>query len=257
MKRCKRCNRLFFFRPMDASGNCPQCAAWIEEYERRRAESERREREAIEKEKAMLDAIPEYKIVLSSVPYKRQRGYDPIDFSNITPKGKYDSVVVFDTETTGLAPSHDRIVEIAAIKYVNGEAVQKFHSYINPGIPIPERTIDIHGITDDMVKDSPDIGQVLPAFDSFIGDSILAAHNLEFDLKFIFYSGSHFYEKKRKYIDTLEQAKRIYPSREVDSYKLKDLCSYNYIRMVKEHNALADAFAAGRLFWKMVDEKRG
>ena len=117
--------------------------------------------------------------------------------------------------------------------------------------------IEIHGITDDMVKDSPDIGQVLPAFDSFIGDSILSAHNLEFDLKFIFYSGSHFYEKKRKYIDTLEQAKRIYPSREVDSYKLKDLCSYNYIRMVKEHSALADAFAAGRLFWKMVDEKRG
>jgi len=186
---------LFFFRPLDDNGNCPKCAEWLAYYEQQKAERERREREAIEKEQAKIDAIPDYKFELSSIPCKRQRGFDPVAFSNITPKGKYDSVVVFDTETTGLAPSHDRIVEIAAIKYTNGEPVQKFHSFINPGIPIPERVIEIHGITDDMVKDCPNIGQVIPAFDDFIGDSILSAHNLEFDLKFIFYSGSHFYER--------------------------------------------------------------
>lgn len=256
MKRCKRCNRLFFFRPLDNNGNCPKCAEWLAYYEQQKAERERREREAIEKEQAKIDAIPDCKFEPSSIPCKRQRGFDPVAFSNITPKGKYDSVVVFDTETTGLAPSHDRIVEIAAIKYTNGEPVRKFHSFINPGIPIPERVIEIHGITDDMVKDCPDIGQVIPAFDDFIGDSILSAHNLEFDLKFIFYSGSHFYERKRKYIDTLEQARRIYPAREVDSYRLRDLCAYNNIVMANEHNALADAFATGRLFWEMVSEKR-
>ena len=94
--------------------------------------------------------------------------------------------VMFDIETTGLSSDADAIIELSALKVINHEVVDEFSSLINPGIHIPYYASSINGITDDMVKDSPSVKNVLKDFALFIGNSVLAGHNIKrFDLKFI------------------------------------------------------------------------
>lgn len=257
-KRCRLCGRKGFMVVLDDDGYCPACAKSHAEYVERRqkeAEARRKREETVWSE---IHSIPVYEFSVSDTPRKRNTGYERIAFSNITPKGRYDNIVVFDTETTGLAPSKDRIIELAAIRYTDGKPVSRFHSYINPERPIPPDATKINGITDDMVADAPVIGAVLPAFDEFIGDSILIAHNLEFDLRYIYYSGSCVFETKRKYIDTLEQSQKLLKKpRDVDNHKLSTLCDYYGITIAGQHSALADVYATGELFFRLVDEVQG
>ena len=292
MGRCVRCGRKGLFLRVDINGYCSKCAeeVRIEQQEKQRLEKEL----ALKQASQRVQAIPEYSIVLSSDKRKRQSGYEPVKTSNITPKGKYDRFVVFDTETTGLAPSKDRIIELGAVRFVDGEPIERFRTLVNPERPIPEEATEINNITDDMVINAPTIVQVLPSFEEFIGKDLLIGHNLEFDLKFIYYSGSLLFETKRKYIDTLEQARKLlkgpkrrknayddydlayddydyskkldyadydyyddYDDYDVDDYKLDTLCDYYQIIRTNIHRADLDALATGDLFLNLVSEKQG
>ena len=95
-------------------------------------------------------------------------------------------MVVFDLETTGLSPLLNNILEIGAIK-VGPEGITTFSTLVNPEVVIPPANTALHGITGDMVKDSPTISEVLPDFMEFVGDLPLVAHNAQFDLGFITY----------------------------------------------------------------------
>lgn len=256
-KKCRRCGRRGFGVHLDQDGYCPSCAKLNAEYlERETREQEARKRKE-EQTWEKIQAIPPYNFTPSDTRRKRNSGYDGVVFSNITPKGKYNDIVVFDTETTGLSPSRDRIIELAAIRYKDGKPVLRFHTYINPERPIPPEVSQINGITDDMVTDAPTISSVLPVFEIFIGDSMLIAHNLNFDLRFLYYSGCNVLDTKRKYIDTLEQAQKLVKKpQEVDNHKLDTLCQYYGITIASHHSALADAYATGELFFCLVDEKQ-
>lgn len=257
MGKCKLCGKHGLFVILNKDGYCMSCTR-IESLLAKQA-PEREKLKQYEQQKkedawARINAIPDYRITLSATPQKRQRGYESPSFSNITPKGKYTDIVVFDTETTGIAPSSDRIIELAAIRYVDGKPVERFHTYINPERPIPAEATKVNKITNDMVAGSPAIGSVIKSFDDFVGSSTLVAHNLEFDLKFVFYSGSQVMKSKRKYIDTLEQAKRIVKKADVFDYKLGSLCDHYFITNAREHSALSDAAACGDLFFLLVSE---
>ena len=257
MKKCRLCGRsgLLFSMSLNAEGYCPTCAKHEKEFEERRARERRLQQEAEAQAWAKIEAVPVFQLQIYDRRYKRQTGYEAPTFSNITPKGRYDDVVVFDTETTGLYPSRDRIVEIAAVRFVDEKPVARFQSYVNPEREIPEAITKINGITQDQVADAPSIAAVLPEFDDFVGASTLVAHNLDFDLRFIFYSGSQVLTVKRKYIDTLEQGQRFDKKpRDVDNHKLATLCQYHRITIAKEHSALCDAFATGELFFRYVDQ---
>ena len=69
--------------------------------------------------------------------------------------------IAFDLETTGTVPGVDRIVEIGAVKFSNGQPVETFSTLINPGIPIPEGASRVNGIFDDMVQGQPVIEDIL------------------------------------------------------------------------------------------------
>ena len=98
------------------------------------------------------------------------------------------------------------------------------------------------------------MGNVVAQFDDFVGDNILVAHNLDFDLKFVYYSGSQLLSKKYTLIDTLEQARRYVKKSEITDYKLGTLCDYFNIPIANQHSALYDAFATGKLFLRLVFE---
>lgn len=289
MAKCSICNRRGFFLKLNKDGLCLECERkqaeeQRQEDERRKAEEER-QKEKLKREeyiknkkielKNYILGLPKFEIVLSDEPRKRKTGYEEIPFSNITPKGKYDEFVVFDTETTGLAPSKDRIIELAAIRFVDGNPTEWFETFINPQMDIPKEATSVNGITNEMVADAPTISQVLPAFEAFVGNSNMVAHNMEFDLKFLFYSGSTIFEKKRKYFDTLAQAKKLLkkPKMKYDKefdmydidydsdfdvfdYKLETLCSHYLITVPEQHRAYADAFATGVLFGCLIEEKQ-
>ncbi|MER2034224.1 exonuclease domain-containing protein, partial [Exiguobacterium indicum] len=122
--------------------------------------------------------------------------------------------VVFDVETTGLSAMYNKIIELAAVKIHDGDIIDKFEAFADPKHLLSATTIDLTGITDDMVRGKPDPEQVVKEFMDWVGDSILVAHNASFDIGFLnatLRSGGHD-ESVLPVIDTLELARVLMPT---------------------------------------------
>ena len=93
------------------------------------------------------------------------------------------NLVAFDLETTGLDPSNDRIIDFCFLT-LNGELeeTERFESLLNPGIPIPAETTEIHGITDQDVQKSPRFSEFADRIQQLVDHSVLIAHNSRFDI---------------------------------------------------------------------------
>ncbi len=117
-----------------------------------------------------------------------------------------NTYVIFDLETTGLYPnSSDTIIEIGAVKIKNGEIVDRYDELVKPEKEIPEEITKITYITNDMVKNKRNEKECVIDFMSWVGDSIMVAHNAKFDLSFIekAFERYNLGELKNKVIDTL------------------------------------------------------
>lgn len=150
-----------------------------------------------------------------------------------------NTIVVFDTETTGFSRYNDRIVEFGALKLKNGIVVDKLECLINPTFEMRQEVIDVHGITNDMVANQPDERYFAPKIAEFFKDAVyLVAHNASFDIGFIEEMFRRCgYELNCEYIDTLFFARRMLNSY---SNKLCDLAKFLNIPVTTSHRALAD-----------------
>ena len=162
--------------------------------------------------------------------------------------------VIFDTETTGLSAVYDSIIEIGATKMKNGEVIDRFDKFINPGHPLSEVTTNLTSITTDMVKDQPDETVIVGEFMDFIGDDILVGHNVTFDMGFMNAALTRMGRPRLKMpvIDTLEMSRTLHS--EYRNHKLDSLAKRYNIVLEHHHRADSDAETTGYLMYKLFDE---
>lgn len=157
---------------------------------------------------------------------------------------------VIDIETTGLDPGNDRIIEIGGILHANGRNISTFEVLINPGIPIKLDAARVNRINQSMLEGKPAIEEIIPDFLNFIENSVLVAHNAEFDFGFInkALARTGRTHLQNPVIDTIGMARSAFPGR--TSYALQTLVRDLGIEIHDSHRALADAGACLGLFKK-------
>ena len=174
------------------------------------------------------------------------------------PLGSLDAVV-FDTETTGLNPKSDRIVEIAAVELIAGKIYTEtaFSELVNPGIPIPESSTKIHSIDDNAVANAQDFQACIAKFAKWAGPRALIGFSLRFDM-------SAFESEHRRFglpwtapkaldVQELVQALGV----ELPNFALETIASSLDVTISTRHRALPDAILCAEVFLKIIPLLRG
>ena len=153
-----------------------------------------------------------------------------------------EDYIVLDLETTGLDPSCDEIIEIAAVKVCAGSITENFSTLVKARNPLDDFIIELTGITDGMLADAPTLESVLPAFFDFVGSSVIVGHNVNFDVNFLYDNlqkrGSIF---SNDYIDTMRLSRLLF--KDFVNHKLTTLVNNFGVTATPTHRALADCFA--------------
>ena len=168
--------------------------------------------------------------------------------------------IVFDTETTGLDPYQgDRLVEIGCVELVNGFPTgQAFHRYLNPQRDVPDAAFQVHGLSNEFLRDKPLFGDICEDLLAFIGDAPLVAHNAMFDLGFInaeLERCKKMLLQRDRLVDTLMLARRRYPA---GPNSLDHLCarfSVDTSRRTK-HGALLDAELLAEVYVELTGKRQ-
>jgi len=177
------------------------------------------------------------KIIYGVEAYLAPDKVSPVSFS----KGQSidTTYCVLDLETTGFSFRTEKITEVGIMKVKNGEVIDEFSCFVNPEKPIPPRVVEVTNITDDMVKDAETIDKVMPKILEFVGDSVLVAHNADFDIGFLKYNAKNLgLSLENTYLDTLRLAKDLFP--DYKKYKLGKIAENLGIKVEVAHRALDD-----------------
>jgi DNA polymerase-3 subunit epsilon len=165
--------------------------------------------------------------------------------------------ISFDIETTGFITGVDKIVELGAVRFIDGEVEGVFSTLIDPGIPIPEAATRVNGITNEMVAGKPEIDRIMGPFAEFCGGDILVAHNAPFDYQFIVSDIVRLESPAPKgvILDTLSISRKVIPG--LPNYKLGTLVQHLDIPASGFHRAEEDASYCGKLFLELIRKMTG
>nr|WP_120492281.1 DEDD exonuclease domain-containing protein [Corynebacterium lactis] len=163
--------------------------------------------------------------------------------------------VVVDLETTGLSVAEDHIIEIGAVKVQQGQILDTFSSFVDPGSPIPEHITAITGIADADVEGAPQIGTALPRFLEFAAGAVWVAHNAKFDLGFLREACSSLglAWPSPAVVDTLQLSRRLIDRSKVGRYRLSNLASFVGSPTAPTHRALDDAMATVAVLHYLIE----
>ena len=183
-------------------------------------------------------------------------GYFVDDLKDLVKNSRNQSLdseyVVFDIETTGLSKKHNKIIEIGAVKVKDGEVIDTFSEFINPGVPIPYQIEQLTSINDDMVKDAPMYDVIVPRFVEFCGDDIVVAHNASFDTGFVRKNAEELGLKfDNTVLDTMTLSHILLP--ELGKFTLDRVCKELKVVNAHHHRAIDDAEATAKVFFKLLD----
>ena len=162
-------------------------------------------------------------------------------------------IVVLDFETTGLNTATDRVIEIGAVKMVEGTITDSMDVLVNPGRSLPPRITEVTGINDNMLTDAETAETAIPRLMEFIGDCPIAAHNASFDVPVL---RSELKRLGRDWqgpvLDTLGMARKLYPS--LKNHKLASVCKHCGVSLKNAHRAVHDATATAQCLRVMEQE---
>ena len=163
--------------------------------------------------------------------------------------------VVFDTETTGLLPHKDEIVQIGAVRVVRGRIVpgEQVDTLVNPQMPIPPGSTKVHGITDAMVRDAPLIDSAARNFHRFARDAVIVAHNAPFDMAFMHRHGKRLgLDWSHPVLDTVLVSAVLFGASQ--THTLDALCDRLGVTIPEalRHTAMGDAYATAEVLCKML-----
>jgi len=168
--------------------------------------------------------------------------------------------IVLDTETTGLeAFQGDRLVEIGCVELVNRiPSGQTFHCYINPERDMPEAAFNVHGLSEEFLKDKPLFAEIADDLLAYLGDAPLVIHNAAFDIGFLNAelerAGRPLIGRDRM-VDTLLLARRKHPG---GPNRLDDLCARYGIDNSRrtKHGALLDAELLAEVYLELIGARQ-
>ena len=168
--------------------------------------------------------------------------------------------VVFDCETTGLEPKKDEVVQVGAIRVVNGRPIntELFDTLVNPGMPIPVTSTKVHGIDNSMVAQAPAFGDVCANFQKYAKDSVLVAHNAAFDMAFLHKQAKNAEDAfDHPVLDTVLLSAVVFGGSA--THTLDAICDRFGVTIPEEqrHTAMGDAVATAEVFVKMVSVLEG
>jgi DNA polymerase-3 subunit epsilon len=183
---------------------------------------------------------------------RRKKGNSILEFP--------EEFTVIDIETTGLDPSYDDIIELSAIKVVDGKETSIFTKLVNPGYPINSFITNLTGITNEMLEKSDAIEKILPQFLKFIGEDVVLGYNAHFDVNFIYDStlehlNTYF---DNDIVDIYRFAKILI--KDSKNYRLETIGNYFSIEYERLHHGLEDCrvtFVLYKEFKKLINERYG
>lgn len=161
--------------------------------------------------------------------------------------------VALDLETTGLNPATDRILEIGAVKIIDGKETETLSTLVDPGRQVSERITELTGITNEMALTGMDYGQAVKKLVDFCEDLPILGHNILFDYSFVKAAAVNqglTFEKEG--VDTLKIARKLLP--DLQHRTLEYLCSYYGIGEACHHRATEDARSAICLYKRLREE---
>jgi DNA polymerase III epsilon subunit family exonuclease len=161
-------------------------------------------------------------------------------------------VAVIDLELTGLSPQGDRICEIAVVAGRGGVVEREFQTLVHAGVPMSEGARRCHGITETMLVGAPVFGEIAGDVVSVLRNSVVVAHNVDFDLGFLHraFDGTPTVLPPPVTLDTLLVARRLFA---FPRNGLQDVCRELQVPLERLHRALSDARACFAVFRAMVD----
>ncbi len=162
-----------------------------------------------------------------------------------------DAFVAFDIETTGLSRETDRIIEIGAVRFQNGRIVDTFNTFVDPERTIPQKIVELTGITDEMVQGAPSLREAIETFLNFAGDRVLAAHNATFDVDFITRSCRELgIDYAPTFIDTRNMSRGLLPT--LKRFDLDTISAELAIPEFNHHRASDDAGAVAYILFDFL-----
>lgn len=162
-----------------------------------------------------------------------------------------NSYVALDLEMTGLNPKYDKILEIGAVKVVDGRITDTFNSIVNARVKLTEHVTEITGITREMMEAGMDMSYAVKELIDFCEDYILLGHNIQLDYGFVKKNAVNMgYTFEKKGIDTLKIARKFLSH--LDSRSLEYLTKYYKLEHENAHRAYSDALAAKELYEILV-----
>ena len=146
----------------------------------------------------------------------------------------------------------NKIIEIGAVKVVNGKITDKFSTFVNPEVPIPYRIEELTSINDNMVLDAPTIEEILPKFLEFSEGCVMVAHNASFDMGFIEANCKRQgIEKEFTVVDTVALARVLMP--QLNRFKLDTVAKALKVSLENHHRAVDDAGCTAEIFVKFIE----